>query len=71
MNNRLDVTSLFLQALSLEILFKDYNNTDLMTELQHQNKDYLGRIISQNNEILSILRKENNNNGNGNSREIK
>jgi len=69
MNNRLDITSLFLQALSLEILFKDYNNTDLMTELQHQNKDYLGRIISQNNEILSILRKENNN-GNGNSREI-
>lgn len=69
MNNRLDITSLFLQALSLEILFKDYNNTDLMTELQHQNKDYLERIISQNNEILSILRKENNN-GNGNSREI-
>lgn len=69
MNNRLDITSLFLQALSLEILFKDYNNTDLMTELQHQNKDYFGRIISQNNEILSILRKENNN-GNGNSREI-
>ena len=70
MNNRLDITSLLLQALSLEILFKDYNNTDLMTELQHQNKDYLGRIISQNNEILSILRKENNNNENGNSREV-
>lgn len=57
--NTIDNLSLILQALSLEILFKDYNNSDLMQELQHQNKDYFEKIISQNNEILSILRKEN------------
>ena len=70
MRNSLDITSLFLQALSLEILFRDYNNSDLMGELQHQNIDYLEKIIAQNNEILSILRKENVD-GNRNSREIK
>jgi len=48
--------SLLLQALSLEILFKDYNNSDLMNELQHQNKDYLEKIIEQNNNILQILK---------------
>lgn len=59
MNNRFtDNLSLILQALSLELLFKDYNNSDLMSELQHQNTDYLEKIISQNEEILQILRKE-------------
>lgn len=56
MNNKLDITSLFLQALSLEILFKDYNNSDLMQELQRQDKEYLEKIIQQNNEILNILK---------------
>lgn len=56
-NNSVDVTSLFLQALSLEILFKDYNNSDLMQELQHQNKDYLEKIIEQNKEIIDLLKK--------------
>lgn len=60
-NNTIDNLSLILQALSLEILFKDYNNSDLMGELQHQNAEYLEKIITQNNEILSILGKENNN----------
>jgi len=54
----LDITSLILQALSLEILFKDYNNSDLMNELQHQNKDYFETIIKNQNEILTLLRKE-------------
>ena len=51
-----DNLSLILQALSLEILFKDYNNSDLMQELQHQNRDYLERIIKQNKEIISLLK---------------
>ena len=55
-NNTIDVTSLLLQALSLEILFKDYNNSDLMNELQHQNKDYLEKIIEQNNKILQLFK---------------
>lgn len=56
--NRVDNLSLVLQALSLEILFKDYNNCDLMNELQRQDKEYLEKIINQNNEILTLLRKE-------------
>lgn len=39
--NRVDNLSLILQALSLEILFKDYNNSDLMQELQRQDSEYL------------------------------
>lgn len=56
MNNRVDNLSLILQALSLEILFRDYNNTDLMQELQRQDSEYLEKIIQQNNEILKILK---------------
>ena len=55
-NQSIDITSLFLQALSLEILFKDYNNSDLMQELQKQDKEYLEKIINQNEEILTILK---------------
>ena len=50
--------SLILQVLNLEILFKDYNNNDLMQELQRQDEIYLKKIIKQNEEILSLLRKE-------------
>ena len=57
-NNLNNNLSLILQALSLEILFKDYNNADLMQELQKQDREYLDKIIKQNNEILSLLRKE-------------
>lgn len=56
MNNRVDNLSLILQALSLEILFRDYNNSDLMQELQRQDSEYLEKIIQQNNEILKILK---------------
>ena len=55
--NIVDVTSLLLQALSLQILFRDYNNSDLMQELQSQDEKYLKKIIKQNEEILSYLRK--------------
>lgn len=59
--NRIDNLSLLLQALSLQLIFQDYNNSDLMNELQHQNKDYLEKIIKQNDEILNLLRKEKSN----------
>lgn len=48
--------SLILQALSLELLFRDYNNTDLMQELQKQDTQYFEKILSQNEEILNILK---------------
>ena len=56
-----DNLGLILQALSLEILFKDYNNGDLMNELQKQDKEYLEKILNNQNEILTLLRKEENN----------
>lgn len=59
--NKVDNLSLILQALSLEILFKDYNNSDLMQELQKQDNKYFEKIIKQNDEILNLLRKEENN----------
>lgn len=54
--NSVDNIALLFQALSLEILFRDYNNSDLMQELQHQNRDYLEKIIKQNEEIISLLK---------------
>ena len=54
--NRIDNLSLVLQALSLEILFRDYDNKDLMNELQNQDINYLEKIIKQNEEIISLLK---------------
>jgi hypothetical protein len=56
-NNYVNNLSLILQMLSLEILFKDYNNSDLMNELQNQDNNYLKKIIEQNEEILTLLKK--------------
>jgi hypothetical protein len=56
MNSNLDLGSFILQLLSLEILFKDFNNGDLMNELQRQDSNYLEKIVKQNEEILKILK---------------
>jgi hypothetical protein len=61
--NKVDNLSLVLQALSLQILFQDYNNCDLMNELNKQDKIYLEKIIEQNNEILTLLKKGSETNG--------
>lgn len=60
-NNSVDNLGLVLQALSLEILFRDYNNSDLMQELQKQDSDYLEKILKQNDEILQILKERRDN----------
>lgn len=57
MTNKVDNLSLLLQALSLEILFKDYNNSDIMNELQSQDEIYFKKIIKQNEQIISLLKK--------------
>ena len=62
-NNFSNNLSLMLQALSLQILFQDFNNSDLMQELQNQDNNYLEKIIQQNNEILSILKERRIDNG--------
>lgn len=59
-NNIVDNLGLVLQALSLQILFRDYNNVDLMQELRLQDETYFKKIIEQNEEILTLLRKEDN-----------
>ena len=55
--NNIDGLSLILQLLSLEILFRDYNNVDLMQELQTQDEKYLKKLIEQNKEIIELLKK--------------
>lgn len=59
-NNIVNNLSLILQALSLQLLFQDYNNSDLMQELQRQDNEYFKKIIENQNEILTLLRKEDN-----------
>ena len=56
MRNNLDATSLILQLYSLILLIQDYNNGDLMQELQRQDSDYLEKIIKQNKEIITLLK---------------
>ena len=55
-NDFINKLGLILQALSLEILFKDYNNTDLMQGLQKQDTQYFDKIIKNQEEILQILK---------------
>ncbi len=55
-NDFINKLGLILQALSLEILFKDYNNTDLMQELQKQDTQYFEKIIKNQEEILKLLK---------------
>ena len=63
MRNNLDATSLILQLYSLILLIKDFNNTDIMQELQNQDNYYLKKIIEQNDEILEILKERSKKNG--------
>ena len=62
-NNPVDVSSLILQIVSLQILFRDYNNSDLMNELQTQDEKYLKKIIQQNEKIIELLTKGSEDNG--------
>jgi len=58
MNNfdrNLETISNILQILSYQILVNDFNNTDLMQYLKHQD-ELLNKIISQNEEILRTLK---------------
>lgn len=58
MNNfesNLERISNILQILSFQILVEDFNNTDLMKYLAHQD-DLLNKIIQQNNELITLLK---------------
>lgn len=60
MRNNLDTTSLILQLYSVILLLQDYNNKDLMQELHIQDEKYLKQILKNQEEILTLLRKEDN-----------
>lgn len=60
MRNNLDMASLVLQVYNLVLLMQDFNNTDLMQELQKQDTQYFEKIIKNQEEILNLLRKEDN-----------
>lgn len=66
-NNQLDLASLILQIYNLILLMQDYNNSDLMQELQTQDEKYLKKIIEQNNEILNLLKERRESNGKNNT----
>jgi hypothetical protein len=58
MNDKnLERLSNILQILSFQILVTDFNNTDLMKYLEHQD-NMMKEIIEQNKEIIKLLRKE-------------
>lgn len=56
-DNNLERISNILQILSYQILVTDFNNTDLMKFLKHQD-NLLDTIIEQNQEIINLLKKE-------------
>lgn len=53
--NNLENFSNWLQIFSFLILVQDFNNTDLMKYLAHQD-NLLDKIIQQNEEILNTLK---------------
>lgn len=55
--NNLELISNILQILSYVILVNDFNNTDLMKYLKHQD-ELLDKIIQQNEEIINLLKGE-------------
>jgi len=56
--NNLENFSNWLQIFSFLILIEDFNNTDLMKYLAHQD-ELLNKIIEQNKEIIQTLKGEN------------
>ena len=53
--NKLEDFSNWLQIFSFLILIEDFNNTDLMKYLAHQD-NLLDEIINQNKEIITLLK---------------
>lgn len=51
----LDRISNMVQLESYQILLNDFNNTDLMKYLEHQD-ELLTQIINQNEEIIELLK---------------
>lgn len=50
--DRLDIAANVSQFVSLFLLLKDASNNEIMEELNHQNSEYLSKIIEQNEIII-------------------
>ena len=50
--DRLDIAANISQFVSLFLLLKDASNNEIMEELNHQNAEYLTKIIEQNELII-------------------
>ena len=53
--NQLTLLDTFLQIMTIVMVSEDATNNDLMSELQKQDRDYLEKIIENQNQILSML----------------
>ena len=53
--NSLTLTEFFMQYLTLVLSMQDYTNTDIVNELQKQNKEYLETVITNQQKILNLL----------------
>lgn len=51
------IISNILQIENYNLLLKDKTNNELMKELQNQDKNYLEKIVKQNEEIIAMLKK--------------
>lgn len=53
--NRLTISDFIMQFITMLWVMEDASNNDLMAELQRQNREYLEKIIKNQEEILSKL----------------
>ena len=53
--NQLTLRDTFLQIMTMVMVSEDATNNDLMSELQKQDREYLEKIIENQNQILSML----------------
>lgn len=52
---QLTLLDTFLQIMTMVMVSEDATNNDLMSELQKQDREYLEKIIENQNQILSML----------------
>lgn len=55
--NEFDIFIRFLQVFDLILNISQTSNDVIFQELQKQNKEYLQKIIQQNNQIIELLNK--------------
>lgn len=53
--NQLTLLDTFLQIMTMVMVSEDATNNDLMSELHKQDREYLEKIIENQNQILSML----------------